>query len=127
MTKTTKTTASKATAAKTETKTDATRNLFGALSLTGKKTVEGVFAFDKALFGIAKSAVTSYVDHGKAIAGAKSISDVVDIQAAYAHSAIETTAANSRELLDLAKTKTEEAYAPVKEAIADLKSDKKAA
>jgi hypothetical protein len=39
---------------------------------------------------------------------------------------IEASAANTRELLDLAKTGTEEAYAPVKEAIAGLKTDKKA-
>ena len=107
--------------------TKAARNLFSALTMTGRKTFEGVVAFDKALFDVLKSNVTSYIDHGKATMSAKSINDVVELQAAYAHSCIEATAANSRELLDLAKTKTEEAYAPVKDALAGLKSGTKAA
>ena len=105
----------------------AARSLFGALTLSGRKTLEGVLAFDKAVFGIVKNNVTSAIDHTKATMSAKSINDVVELQAAYAHSYIEATAANSRELLDLAKTRTEEAYAPVKVALSELKGDKKAA
>ena len=79
--------------------------------------------FDKPpLIGMAKESVAG---HGKAIMKAKSINDVVDLQASYAHSAIETTAADSRELLDMARMKTEEAYAPIKEVIAEFQSEKK--
>ncbi len=147
MTKPTKTTRPAATAKATETKaeakadttvpdattarlsegTRAARALFGALGESGRKTFDGVLAFDKALIDIVKTGVTSYIDHGKATMSAKCINDVVDLQAAYAHSAIEAGAANTRELLDLAKDRTEEAYAPVKQAIADLKDDSKAA
>ena len=129
-TKTTEATQAKVlqeTTAKLTEGTEVARDLVSALTESGRKTFEGVLAFDKALLGIVKESITAYVDHGKATLQARSINDVVDLQAAYAHSAIEATAANTRELLDLAKTKTEEAVAPLKEVVAELKSDKKAA
>lgn len=107
--------------------TEVARNLFGAFTQSGKKAFAGVIEFDKALFGIAKNTVSGALNHGKATMSAKCINDVVDLQAAYAHSYIEDAAANSRELIDMARSKTQEAYAPVKEAIADLKGDKAAA
>jgi len=137
MTKTVKTAAAKVekvteakineTTSKLTETTETARSLFSAFSLSGKKAFSGVIEFDKALFGIAKDTVTGAFNHGKATMSAKCINDVVDLQAAYAHSYIEATAANSRELIDLARVKTTEAYAPVKEAIEDMKGDKAAA
>ncbi len=104
MAKTVKEPAAKATKTTEATHAKVVQQTTVKLTESVKKTFEGVLAFDKALLGIVKESIT-----------------------AYAHSAIEATAANTRELLNLAKAKTEEAVAPHKEVVAELKSDKKAA
>ncbi len=107
--------------------TKAVSGLFSALSLSGRKAVEGVIAFDKALFGYSKDALKSYADHGRAVVKAKSVNDLIDLQVAYAHGMIEQNAANAREILDLATLKAKEAYAPVQEAVAPYMPGKKTA
>jgi hypothetical protein len=106
--------------------TKAITNVFSALTQATRKTVEGVIAVDKTLLGYAKNAVTSYVDLGKASLQAKCLNDLIDLQAAYAHNSIETTAANAREVVDMSRTKAKEAYAPVKEIIDTYKPGKAA-
>lgn len=95
----------------------AVSGLFGAYFASSRKLIEGVIEVDKALFGYAKDAVTGYVDLGKETFQAKCLNDVIDLHAAYAHSRIETTAANAREVVELTKDKAKEAYAPMKEVI----------
>ncbi|MEL6324973.1 MAG: phasin family protein, partial [Pseudomonadota bacterium] len=80
-----------------------------------RKAVEGVIEVDKALIGYARDAVTGYVELGKESVQAKSMNDLLDLHVARAHSRIETTAANTREILELTRQKAGEAYAPVKE------------
>ncbi len=129
-TKTTKTTESNTTKAKSEA-TDAAATatksiadaskavsgLFNAYFASGRKAIEGVIEVDKALLGYAKDAVNGYVALGKETMQAKCLNDVIDLHAAHAHSSIEATAANAREVVELSRTKAKEAYAPVKEVI----------
>lgn len=93
--------------------TKAVQGLFGAYFQSGRKAVEGVIAFDKALFGYAREAVESYANLGRDVVKAKSINEVVDLQVAFAHNRVEQNAANTREAIDLVKTKAKEAYEPV--------------
>lgn len=106
--------------------TKAVTGFLSALAQSGRKTVEGVVEVDKTLFGFAKDAVNAYIAHGKASLNAKNVNELLDIQAAYAHASIETGVANTREVIDLARAKAEEAYAPVKSAVTSAK-DRKAA
>jgi hypothetical protein len=103
------------------------RALFGALTASGRKTAEGVLAFDKALFDLMKSGVEGQINHAKASLQAKSVNDLMSLQVAHVQSAFEATATNTREIITLAKDKAEEAYAPVKSVIADLTKTSKAA
>lgn len=100
----------------------AATGIFSALATSGRAAFAGIIEVDKTLFGYAKDAVTGYVDHGKKSLQAKNINDLVDLQAAYAHANIEASVANAREIVDLSRTKTIEAYAPVKDAYASYKA-----
>ncbi|WP_037312297.1 phasin family protein [Ruegeria halocynthiae] len=91
--------------------------LFNAYFTSGRKAIEGIIEVDKALLGYAKEAVTGYVELSKDTVQAKCLNDVLDLHAAHAHSRIEATAANAREVVELTKDKAKEAYAPVKEVI----------
>ena len=96
-------------------KTETASKMFGAVFSAGRKAVEGVIEVDKALIGYARDAVTGYVELGKESMQAKSMNDLLDLHVARAHSRIETTAANTREILELTRQKVGETYAPVKE------------
>ncbi|MEO1495328.1 MAG: phasin family protein [Pseudomonadota bacterium] len=96
-------------------KTETASKMFGALFAASRKTVEGVIEVDKALIGYARDAVTGYVELGKESLQAKSLNDLLDLHVARAHSRIETTAANTREIVELTRQKVGEAYVPVKE------------
>ena len=104
----------------------AATNVFSSLAKSGSKTLEGIVEIDKALLGYARNTVVSYVDHGKASLSAKDVNTLIDLQASFLHTMIETGAANTREVVDLTKTMVDEAYAPVKEAIASLRDNKAA-
>lgn len=97
--------------------TKAATSIANAVFLGGRKAVEGVIEVDKALFGYAREALTSYATLGRNAVNAKSVSELFDMQVAHAHDRIEQTAGNTREVLDLAQAKAIEAYAPVKEAV----------
>ncbi|MDJ0858808.1 MAG: phasin family protein [Dinoroseobacter sp.] len=97
-------------------------NVFSSLAKSGSKTLEGIFEIDKALLGYARASITGYVEHGKASFAAKDINTLIDLQAAFLHSAIETGAANTREVVELARTKSTEAYAPIKDVIDTYRS-----
>lgn len=97
--------------------TETASKMFGAFFSAGRKAVEGVIEVDKALLGYARDAVTGYVELGKETMQAKSLNDVLDLHVARAHSRIETTAANTREILELTRQKVGETYAPVKDVL----------
>ncbi len=114
----------------TEKVTDAIKtmtSLFGALTQSTRKYVEGVIEVDKALLGYAKEAVVGFYDHGRQSVQAKDLNGLIDLQAAYAHNRIEATAANAREVVDLTRTKAMEAYAPVQEVFGNIYPSKKTA
>ena len=113
-------TETKATNKAVATATDASKavsGLFSAYFASGRKAIEGIIEVDKALFGYAKDAVEGYVELGKETVQAKCLNDVIDLHAAHAHSRIEATAANAREVVELTRDKAKEAYAPMKEVI----------
>jgi hypothetical protein len=97
--------------------TKAVSGLFNALFTSNRKAIEGIIEVDKALLGYAKGALNGYVELGKETIKAKCLNDVIDLHAAHAHSSVEATAANAREVIELGRTKAKESYAPVKEVI----------
>lgn len=102
--------------------TETASKMFGALFAASRKAVEGVIEVDKALIGYARDAVTGYVDLGKESLQAKSLNELLDLHVARAHSRIETTAANTREIVELTRQKIGETYAPVKEVLEATRS-----
>lgn len=107
--------------------TKAVTDLFGAFYHSGRKSVEGVIAVDKALLGYAKDTVSGTYDAARKSMGAKDINELIDIQASYAHRYIEASATNAREAIDLARMKALDAYAPLKDAFGALYPAKKSA
>lgn len=113
----------------TETATNAIKgatSLFGALTLSARKAIEGVVEVDKALFGYAKEGVSEFYTLGRESMNAKCLNDLIDLQASFAHARIEATAANAREVVDLSRAKAKEAYAPVKDVIGGMMPGKAA-
>ena len=94
----------------------------GAYFAAGRKAVEGVIAVDKALLGFMRDAASSYVDLGKETIRAKNVEELINLYAANAHARVEANAANAREVVELAKDKATEAYAPVKDVIDSYRS-----
>ncbi len=92
-------------------------SLFGAFFSAGRTAVEGVIEIDRTLIGYARDAVTNYVDLGKQTVQARNLNELLDLYVANAHSRVENTAANTREIVDLSRQKLDETYAPVKEVI----------
>ena len=97
--------------------TKAATGLFGATFAASRKAIEGVIAIDKALLGYARDAASSYVELSKDTVKAKNVEELINLYAANAHARIEANAANAREVVELAKDKVAETYAPVKDVI----------
>ncbi|MEO0678903.1 MAG: phasin family protein [Pseudomonadota bacterium] len=104
----------------------AASTVFSALTAASRSAVMGVWEVDKALFGYARDAVRGYVDLGRETLRAKSLSDMLDLHAAKAHSRIEATVANTREIVELTREKAQEAYAPIKEVVDAYRPNKAA-
>ena len=119
---TTKTTTATARKSATKQPAAAATNVFSSLAKSGAKTLEGIVEIDKALLGYARDSIVGYVEHGKASLAAKDINTLIDLQASFLHSAIESGAANTREVIELARARSTEAYAPVKDAIDTYRS-----
>lgn len=101
-------------------------SIFGAVFNAGRTAVNGVIEIDRTLIGYAKDAVTGYVDLGKKTIQARNLNDLLDLHVASAHARVETTAANVREIVDLSRQKLQDAYAPVKDAVATYRGAKAA-
>ncbi len=98
--------------------------MFGALATAGRKSVEGVIEIDKNLIEYSKDYFSRVTALGNDTIKAKCLNDVIDLQASFAHNSVETAAANTREIIELARTSSKEAYAPVKEVIDNVKGSK---
>lgn len=99
-----------------EPNTGAARGMFDALVSASCKAVEGVIAVDMAIMGRAWSVANGYVALGQQTMQSKSMNDLVDLYVAQAHARVESAAADTREIVELARQKLSETYAPVKEA-----------
>ena len=109
----------------TESASEATKNMtgvFSALTTSGRKAVEGIIEVNKALLGYAGAAFKGYVELGRQSVAAKSVNDLLDLHVAYAHDQTEQNAANTREVVDLAQRKAQEAYEPLKDAFSKTAS-----
>ncbi len=102
-------------------------NMFGALATAGRKSVEGVIEIDKTLIEYSKDYVNRVAALGSDTVKAKCFNDVIDLQASFAHNSVETAAANTREIIEMARTSSKEAYAPVKEVIDGYRNKSEAA
>ena len=94
-----------------------------ALIAGGKAYAGGIMELGRALGGFGREIVTEAGDHVRATMKAKCLREVAELQAAYAQHRIEMSATHTKEFVDLARVKAEEAIAP----IADLFKQDKAA
>ncbi len=96
--------------------------IFSAMTIAGRKSFEGVIEVDKALLGYGKDYLNRVVALCQDTVKAKCLNDVIDLQASFAHNSVETAAANTREVIEMVRTNSKEAYAPVKEVIDNYRS-----
>lgn len=99
-------------------------NLGGALSKGGNAYFTGLFELSRVLGSFGREIVTEAGEHVRATMQAKCLREAAELQAAYVQNRIEMSATHSKEIVDLARVKTEEVVAPFAEL---LKTDKKAA
>lgn len=94
-----------------------------ALGNGGKAYVSGLIELGGALGGFGREILTEAGEHARATVRARCLRDVAELQAAFVQHRIEMSATHTKEFVDLARVKTEEAIAP----IADLLKHDKAA
>jgi phasin family protein len=80
---------------------------------SGTILAKGAQDLSKVLFGIAQASLEESVAATKALFGAKSLKDVVELQASLAKVNYETALAEGKKLTDLSVKLTEEAIAPL--------------
>jgi hypothetical protein len=95
----------------------------GALAEGGKAYVGGLVELGRTLGGFGREILTEAGEHVRATLRAKNLREVGELQAAFAQHRVEMTATHSKELVDLARARSEEAIAPIASL---LKQDKAA-
>ena len=85
----------------------------GALGSGGKAYVAGVVELGRTLGGFGREILTEAGEHASATVKAKSLREVAELQAAFAQHRIEMSATYTKEFVDLASAKSEEAIAPI--------------
>ncbi|MEL7012207.1 MAG: phasin family protein [Pseudomonadota bacterium] len=91
---------------------------------TGSKTAGAAVDFGKAyygsltvlgqtLWGFGQEVYGEVTDHAQKTMQAKSLSDVASLQAAFVQTRIETSAAHSKEFIDVAREETEKTMKPI--------------
>jgi len=85
----------------------------GALGTGGKAYAAGVLELCRTLGGFGREILTEAGEHVRATVGAKSLREVAELQAAFAQHRIEMTATHTKEFVDLARARAEEAIAPM--------------
>lgn len=103
--------------------TKAFNDFFTAMANCSRKALEGALEIDKAIIDQASQAASNQVQFGCASLNAKSPVELYEMQASYAHDLIEQTAANNREILDMAQATAREAYGPFMEVFSSKMSD----
>ena len=85
----------------------------GALSTGSKAYVAGVLELGRTLGGFGREILTEAGEHVRATVRAKTLREVAELQAAFAQHRIEMSATHTKEFVDLARAKAEEAMAPI--------------
>jgi hypothetical protein len=85
----------------------------GALSTGSKAYVAGVLELGRTLGGFGREILTEAGEHVRATLRAKTLRDLAELQAAFAQHRIEMSATHTKEFVDLAHAKAEEAIAPI--------------
>lgn len=84
-----------------------------AYVLSGTALARGVESMSKALIGIAQNAVEANIAASKALFGATSVREVIDLQTEFSRSRFESLVADSARLAGLGLTLTGEAVEPI--------------
>ena len=85
----------------------------GALSTGSKAYVAGVLELGRTLGGFGREILTEAGEHVRATVRARNLGEVAELQAAFAQHRIEMSATHTKEFVDLARSKAEEAIAPI--------------
>ena len=96
----------------------------GAFAEGGKAYVGGLIELGRTLGGFGREILGEVGQHARATMQAKSVRDLAELQAAFAQHRVEMTATHAKELVDLARAKSEEVIAPIADMV---KTDRKAA
>ncbi|WP_157994785.1 phasin family protein [Paracoccus tegillarcae] len=96
----------------------------GAVSAGSRAYVNGLMELGRTFGGFGREVLSEAGDHVRATFNAKCMREVAELQASYVQHRVEMSATHSKEIVDLARVKTEAVIAP----FADLvKKDQKAA
>ena len=88
-------------------------DLGGALSTGSKAYVAGVLELGRTLGGFGREILIEAGEHVRATVKARNLREVAELQAAFAQHRIEMSATHTKEFVDLARSKAEEAIAPI--------------
>jgi hypothetical protein len=97
--------------------------LSGALTVGGRAYVSGVLELGRTLGGFGHEIATEAGRHVSTTIEARSVREIVELQAAWVQHRVETSTAHAKEFVDLAHAKTMDVVAPF---TALLKQDKAA-
>jgi hypothetical protein len=84
-----------------------------ALGTGSKAYVAGTLEIGRMLGGFGREILTESGEHLRASVRAKNLRELVELQAAFAQHRVEMTATHAKELVDLARCRTEEVIAPI--------------
>ncbi|MEO0566467.1 MAG: phasin family protein [Pseudomonadota bacterium] len=103
-----------------ETMTDGIENVRGTAGLTagaavdfGKAYYSGLSVLGQTLYGFGQEFYGEVTEHAQKTMGAKSLTDVAGLQAAFLQTRVETSAAHSKEFVDVAREQAEATLKPV--------------
>lgn len=112
-TKTQKPTATEQVSEKVNDAREVVGDLSKALTASSKAYVTGILELGRAFTGFGREIVTESKDHVVALTKAKSLREVAERQAAFVQHRVEMSATHTKELVDLARVKTEDVIAPM--------------
>jgi phasin family protein len=86
---------------------------FEALVQSGEIFAAGAQDLGRSVAATAQAQLTASVENAKALAGAKSFKEVIDLQVAFTRSSVETAVAETTKLADASKKLAEDVLAPI--------------
>jgi hypothetical protein len=91
----------------------ATAGVGEALGTGSKAYVAGALEIGRTLGGFGREILTEAGEHLRASVRAKNLRELAELQAAFAQHRVELSATHAKELVDLARCRTEEVIAPI--------------